>query len=182
LRGANVTIPHKQAVMPHLNQLSPAAQAIGAVNTIVVQPDGTLWGDNTDAPGFVADLRDHGVDPTHKRFLVLGAGGSARAVVYGLASAGAITITIANRTLNRAVELVAALQGLVPDCTLRACAFPDELPAFAAKCDAIINCTSLGMTPNIDGLPWLPDIPFQSNQAVYDLVYNPRKTTLLTKA
>jgi shikimate dehydrogenase len=182
LRGANVTIPHKQAVIPYLNYLTPAAQAIGAVNTIVVQADGSLLGDNTDAPGFVADLREHEVDPQNKHVLVVGAGGSARAVVYGLASAGAASITIANRTEERACELVTTLQGQVPACPLRACAFPDGIAAVAAQSDVIINCTSLGMTPNLEGLPWLPDLPFRPSQAVYDLVYNPRKTRLLAQA
>ena len=81
MKGANVTVPHKQAVIPFLDELSGAALAIGAVNTIIVQPDGRLLGDNTDAPGFIADLRDHGVEPQGKRVLVLGAGGSARAAV-----------------------------------------------------------------------------------------------------
>jgi len=100
LRGANVTVPHKQSVMPHLDWLTPAAQAIGAVNTIRVEADGQLSGDNTDARGFVADLRDHGVDPAGKRALVLGAGGSARAIVFGLAEAGCVSITILNRSIN----------------------------------------------------------------------------------
>jgi len=182
LRGANVTVPHKQAVMPYLDQLTAAAQAIGAVNTIVVQADGSLLGDNTDAPGFVADLRDHDVDPQNKHILVVGAGGSARAVVYGLASAGATSVTVANRTLERARELVTTLQEQVPACALHACAFPNHLAAVAAESDVIVNCTSLGMTPNLTGLPWLPDLPFRPGQAVYDLVYNPRKTCLLAQA
>ena len=182
LRGTNVTVPHKQAVMPYLNHLTPAAQAIGAVNTIVVQPDGTLLGDNTDAPGFIADLRDHGVEAQGKRVLVLGAGGSARAVVYGLATAGASSITIANRTLDRATELANTLQARVNDCPLRACGMPDDLTTVAVQCDLIVNCTSLGMSPNIEGLPWQDDLPFQPAQAVYDLVYNPRKTRLLAQA
>lgn len=182
LRGANVTVPHKQAVMPYLDELTAAAQVIGAVNTISVQPDGRLLGDNTDAPGFIADLRDNGVDPQGKRVLVLGAGGSSRAVVYGLATAGAKTITIANRTLERAHELVETLQGRVPQCPLQACVLPDELRPVAAESDLIVNCTSLGMSPNIDGLPWLPDLPFRPEQAIYDLVYNPRQTRLLAQA
>ena len=182
LRGANVTVPHKQAVMPHLDELSAAALVIGAVNTIIVQPDGRLLGDNTDAPGFIADLRGHGINPEAKRVLVLGAGGSARAVVYGLATAGATTITIANRTLDRATELVASLQPRIPNCPLHACALPDDLATVAPISDLIINCTSLGMTPNIEGLPWLPELPFRADQAVYDLVYNPRKTRLLVQA
>jgi shikimate dehydrogenase len=168
--------------MPHLDRLTPAAQVIGAVNTIIVQPDGSLLGDNTDAPGFIADLRDNGIDPQGKRVLVLGAGGSARAVVYGLATAGATRVMIANRTLNRASELVASLQPSVANCPLRSCALPDDLPAVAAESDLIVNCTSLGMTPHVEGLPWLPDLPFRPDQAVYDLVYNPRKTCLLAQA
>ena len=182
LRGANVTVPHKQAVMPHLDALTPAAQTIGAVNTIIVQPDHSLLGDNTDAPGFIADLRDNQIDPQGKRVLVLGAGGSARAVVYGLATAGATSITIANRTVERANDLAAALQSVVPQCTLAACALPTELELVARETDVIINCTSLGMSPNVAGLPWLPDLKFRSDQAVYDLVYNPRQTRLLAQA
>src|SRR5690606_12379624 len=86
MAGANVTVPHKQTVMPHLDDLTPAPRASGAVNTITVNPaDQTLLGDNTDVPGFIADLRDHGVVPAVDHALILGAGGSARAIVYGLA-------------------------------------------------------------------------------------------------
>lgn len=182
LRGVNVTVPHKQNVMPFLDRLSAAAQAIGAVNTIVVQPDGALFGDNTDAPGFIADLRDHGVDPAGKRVLVLGAGGSARAVVYGLAAAGAAQITIANRTVTRAKELAHGLRPHTKDCPLAVCALPDDLPTQASNHDLIVNCTSLGMAPDIETTPWLLDVPFQPHQAAYDLVYNPRQTRFLAQA
>ena len=113
-RGANVTVPHKQNVMPYLDWLTPAAKAIGAVNTIIVEGDGSLTGDNTDAPGFIADLRAHHVDPRGKRIIVLGAGGSARAVVYGLAEAGAREIMLFNRTQERAEVLPADLQEALP--------------------------------------------------------------------
>lgn len=182
LAGANVTVPHKQAVMPHLDRLSPAAQAIGAVNTLVVEPDGSLFGDNTDAPGFVADLRSHGVDPAGQHVLVLGAGGSARAVVYGLASAGAAVVTIANRTLDRATALAAALQPQVGGCPLAVCDLPDGLHIAADRADLIVNCTSLGMTPNVATSPWPDGLPFRTGQVVYDLVYNPPQTRLLQQA
>lgn len=181
-RGANVTVPHKQAVMPYLDWLTPAAQAIGAVNTIRVEADGALSGDNTDARGFVADLRDHGVDPAGKRALVLGAGGSARAVVYGLAEAGSRTIMIFNRTLERAQSLVTQMQPLFPNCHLAAHVLPDDLTQMADSAELVVNSTSLGMTPHTDGLPWPVDIPLQVGQAVYDLVYNPLQTRLLQKA
>lgn len=182
LRGANVTIPHKQSVMPYLDRLSPAAQAIGAVNTIRVEADGTLLGDNTDAPGFVADLHSHGIDPAGLHVLVLGAGGSARAVVYGLATAGAASITIANRTLARAEALTAALHTQIPDCALRACTLPNDLVDAAGPADLIVNCTSMGMTPQMETMPWPDDLAFTLHQAVYDLVYNPPQTRLLQKA
>jgi shikimate dehydrogenase len=181
LRGANVTVPHKQAVMPALDQLTPAAQAIGAVNTIVVAEDGALLGDNTDAPGFIADLREHGVDPAGLNVLVLGAGGSARAVVYGLADAGARTIVIANRTVARAATLASALGPQHPGCRIAAIAL-DNLPAHAAGADLIVNCTALGMTPQVESSPWPEDLPFRAEQVVYDLVYNPRQTRLLQQA
>jgi shikimate dehydrogenase len=182
LRGVNVTVPHKQNVMPYLDALTNAAQVIGAVNTIIVQADGTLLGDNTDAPGFIADLCDHSVDPAGKRALVLGAGGSARAVVYGLATSGATAITVANRTLERAEGLATTLQAHVPQCAIQVCALPNDLAAQAAECDLIINCTSLGMSPKVESTPWQPDLPFRPMQAVYDLVYNPRETRLLLQA
>lgn len=182
LAGANVTVPHKQVVMPHLDRLTPAAQAIGAVNTIRVEPDGSLHGNNTDARGFIADLADHDIHAKGRPVLVLGAGGSARAVVYGLAEAGALSITVLNRTPDRAAALIAGLAPLFPDCQMSAAAFPAALAQSAAGADLIVNCTSLGMTPHVDGLPWDEALPFRQDQIVYDLVYNPPVTRLVAKA
>lgn len=182
LRGANVTVPHKQSVMPYLDWLTPAAQAIGAVNTIRVEADGQLSGDNTDARGFVADLRDHGVDPAGKRALVLGAGGSARAIVFGLAEAGCVSITILNRSVDKAHDLAMDIRALFPFCRLSGHAMPDEIAVLAQEAEIIVNCTSLGMTPNVEGLPWDENISFRPGQVVYDLVYNPPQTRLLQKA
>ena len=181
LRGANVTVPHKQSVMPYLDWLTPAAQAIGAVNTIRVEADGQLSGDNTDARGFVADLRDHGVDPAGKRALVLGAGGSARAIVFGLAEAGCVSITILNRSVDKAHDLAMDIRALFPFCRLSGHAMPDEIAVLAQEAEIIVNCTSLGMTPNVEGLPWDENISFRPGQVVYDLVYNPPQTRLLQK-
>ncbi len=182
LRGANVTVPHKQAVMPHLDWLTPAAQAIGAVNTIRVEEDGQLSGDNTDARGFVADLRDHGVEVAGKRALVLGAGGSARAIVYGLAEAGCLSITVLNRTVDKAHELAQGIREVFPFCRLSGHAMPDEIAVLAQEAQLIVNCTSLGMTPKTEGLPWDEAVAFRPDQVVYDLVYNPPQTRLLAKA
>jgi shikimate dehydrogenase len=182
--------------MYHLDKLTPAAEAIGAVNTIIVaasgagtagssqqkvEPDGCLLGDNTDAAGFVADLRSHGVDPAGTAAIVLGAGGSARAVAYGLAEAGAASITITNRTQSRATELAAALQARFPACQVRV-SLPEELAGTVATARLIVNCTSIGMTPNVDTTPWPDSLPFRPGQTVYDLVYNPPQTRLLAQA
>lgn len=181
-RGANVTVPHKQNVMPYLDWLTPAARAIGAVNTIIVEGDGTFTGDNTDAPGFIADLRANHVDPKGKRVAILGAGGSARAVIYGLAEAGAHEIILFNRTRERAEILVTEMWGRFPDTRFAAHQLPGDIPRTAEYADLIVNCTSLGMTPKVEGLPWVEDIAFSPGQVVYDLVYNPMETRLLTLA
>ena len=182
MRGCNVTVPHKQAVMPHLDRLSRAAQAIGAVNTIIVQEDGTLLGDNTDAPGFVRDLRSHGIALTNRRVIVLGAGGSARAIVYGLAQAGAEAIMIANRTIGKAEQLADEMQPLFADCAISAHALPDDLMSLSIQADLIVNCTSVGMSPHADAMPWDEAVSFRPDQLLYDLVYNPPETRLAQKA
>lgn len=181
MRGINVTVPHKQAVLPFLDRVAPAAQAMRAVNTIIVGADGALTGDNTDAPGFIADLRAHGVEPAGRHVLVLGAGGSARAIVYGLAQAGARHITIANRSIARAAQLLADLRPYLGATTGAVVALPDGLRD-AADATLIVNCTSLGMTPHADTTPWPHDLPLRTDQIVYDLVYNPAETLLLQQA
>ncbi len=171
-RGLNVTIPHKQAVMPLLDALSPTARAIGAVNAIV-NDDGRLTGHNTDAAGFMRGLSEAGCDVRGQCVLVLGAGGAARAVVYALAGAGA-HVTIWNRSPERAIALAdefgaeAAAQ-LTP----------------AARCGQfalIVNTTPVGMSPRDGETP----LPLAGRgygpRFVYDLVYNPRETALLKAA
>lgn len=182
LRGVNVTVPHKQAVLPFLDCIEPAAQAMRAVNTIVVEADGSLTGDNTDAPGFIADLRAHGVEPAGQRVLVLGAGGSARAIVYGLAQAGAQQITIANRSVERAWRLLEDLRPFAGATSAKVIGLPDGLTHGAADATLIVNCTPLGMTPHQSTTPWPQDVSLHPDQIVYDLVYNPADTLFLQQA
>ncbi len=169
--GANVTIPHKSAVIPFLAGLSQAAADLAAVNTLVLQADGTLIGDNTDAPGFLADLEAHGVDPAGCRALLLGAGGSARAVCYALVRAGA-TVAVANRTVSRAEELCDAIKKALPQARVRAHPFPEAVRDLAAQTDLVVNATSLGLRSS-DELPWDAAVPFRPGQVAYDLVYLP---------
>jgi len=183
-RGANVTVPHKQAVIPFLDELTPEARAIGAVNTIVVGEDGTLIGTNTDAAGFWQDLQELGAPlnaTAASSALILGAGGSARAVAYALASHG-IPARILARRPEQARALVASLSPHLSEADiLSAHAWP-ELPHLAASSRLIVNCTPVGMFPHADASPWPDDLSFLPEQWVYDLIYNPRQTRLMAQA
>ena len=185
LIGFNVTVPHKEAVLPLLDEVTGWAGAIGAVNTVVAQ-GGRLVGHNTDAEGFLRALRqDGGFEPRGRRALVLGAGGSARAVCAALAGEGAGAIAIANRTLERATALAQALRSEGADA--RAVALDRESLAAclhgAAAAELIVNCTSLGMLhgPQESLSPLASDL-IPHSALVYDLVYNPPETPLLRAA
>ena len=100
----------------------------------------------------------------------------------GLGNAGAASITVANRTVSRAETLIAAIQPQVAACPLQTCSLPADLHHAAERADLIVNCTSLGMTPQVETMPWPDDLAFRPNQTVYDLVYNPPQTRLLQRA
>ena len=178
--GINVTVPHKEAVIPFLDEVDDWASTAGAVNTIVNR-DGRLTGHNTDGIGFLRALREGaGFDPRGRDVLVLGAGGSARGVVYALARAGIAQLFIANRTLERAERLVdiAIDSGVAAE----AMALSDASSA-TGEVALIVNCTSMGMVhgPDETGTPLsAADIP--SAVLVNDLVYNPLETPLLREA
>lgn len=182
VQGLNVTIPHKQTVLPLLDQLTPAAQAIGAVNTLWSEA-GVLWGDNTDAPGFMADLRRF-LGKAYGRLpyaLVLGAGGSARAVAYGLAQDG-WTVMVAARRREQATDLAQRLSSVAAGSVTAVALSAHTLPDIAAGMGLIVNTTPLGMTPNVNRSPWPEGITWPEGTAVYDLVYNPRETRLVQQA
>lgn len=194
--GANVTVPHKQAVIPFLDELDPGARAIGAVNTIVNGQwsiaDGQwstvngqlLTGHNTDWSGFLADLRELGVEVAGRDCLVLGAGGSARAVAYGLASAGGRVQVLARRP-EQAQALVEAIGPQVVGMQGWLNGWPLAELATAVRhttAPLIVNTTPLGMSPQIDRSPWPDDLPIPSGAFVYDLVYNPATTQLMRQA
>jgi len=177
ITGLNVTIPHKQNVIPLLYELTPTAQAIGAVNTIYLR-DNKLIGDNTDAPGFLTDLNKFlTTENTEKNIsaLVIGAGGSARAVVYALVNNG-WNVTIAARRIKQAKQLAASLTHHTIQLTNYQ-TLNDQRSTF----NLLVNATPLGMAPNADQSPWPENLPFP-NASVYDLVYNPRETKLVKDA
>ena len=182
--GINVTVPHKEAVIPHLDRVDDWARRAGAVNT-VVNEGGKLVGHNTDGSGFLRALEEHGRFSLERRkVLIFGAGGSAKAVALALAHHGVSAITLTNRTLQRAQELAEQLAGLGP--TVEAVAFyPDSkgLAEAAASADLLVNCTTLGMKHGPDAMasPILAEnIP--PGALVYDLVYNPFETPFLREA
>lgn len=176
--GLNVTIPHKQNVIRLLDELTLTARAIGAVNTIYFL-NNKLIGDNTDATGFIKDLYRFlaGIQSqiaNRKSAIVLGAGGSARAVVYALLNDG-WQVTIAARRLEQAQQLTATFFNY----ELRITDFTDlRLSTF----DLLVNATPLGMAPNIDQSPLPENLSFPRHAAIYDLVYNPRETKFVREA
>ncbi len=180
LAGLNVTLPHKENVIPFLDELSLVAKSVGAVNTISIKA-GRLAGDNTDVPGFLMDLGLHmagrkagGME--RKTALVLGAGGAARAVVYALTSDG-WTVTVAARRLEQARRLAAGF----PECGIKAAGL-HLTGVEISEVDLIVNATPAGMAPGVEQSPWPEGRPFPARAMVYDLVYNPRLPRLVREA
>lgn len=173
--GANVTLPHKIAVLPLLDRLDAQAETIGAVNTIVRQDDGSLIGANTDAPAFLASLReDAGYDPANQSVVILGASGAARAAAVALVAADVRRLVVANRTLERAETLLGdVLATAAGDPQLIALALDDpELPALLAESTLLVNATSLGW--HGDESPLAADL-IAPGMLVFDLVYRPTR-------
>lgn len=185
IHGLNVTIPHKQNVIPLLDELTPTAQAIGAVNTIYLQ-DNKLIGHNTDAPGFLADLRQFlgnrkSSIGNRKSALVLGAGGSARAVVYSLLADG-WKVTLAARRIEQAHALASAITNDQLSRSIPVEPITQFSNVQLSHFDLLVNATPLGMTPNTEGSPLPESATMPFTLAIYDLVYNPRETKLVRDA
>lgn len=210
LDGFNITVPYKEAVLPYLDGIHPVARAIGAVNTVVRK--GRRWvGFNTDQVGFITSLQKEGrFNPRGKKVLILGAGGSARAVAYGLAQRGPRAITIANRTVNRAQKMVSDYRRLFPRVEWKAIpsfqSSQDLSPGYSSvgeggkkrtsslslspfrgrgkgegvQIDLVVNATSVGLRPTDQPLVRPQDFPRRT--LFCDLIYNPAQTRLLRLA
>jgi shikimate dehydrogenase len=176
-RGVNVTVPHKTAILPLLAELTDDARAIGAANTLA-RTDGGWRGHNTDWSGFLADLRALDLPLDGRDCLVLGAGGSARAVVYALRRGGG-RVTVLARRPEQAAALAADLAGQAAQPGALA-----DLPGrvVALHAPLIVNTTPLGLAPDVDGSPWPDDLPFPRGAFAYDLVYNPARTRFMAQA
>ncbi len=183
--GANVTIPHKENILPYLDDCAPRARQIGAVNTIVKHND-SLIGENTDGAGFIGALHAAQVEPRGMRAVTLGAGGAARAVCFALADAPIARLTILNRTRARAETLARHLRAYAPRLEMAV----NDWSALE-NADLIVNATSVGMAPRVQDpaffcgtraspLPRAFRIP--RGAVVFDLVYVPTRTRLLEQA
>ena len=181
--GLNVTIPHKQNVIEFLDELTPTAEVIGAVNTIYTKDD-KLIGDNTDAPGFLADLKKFLTTDVHRdgtlNALILGAGGSARAVAYALVNKR-WSVYLTARRMEQAHQLAHSFLNYRFQITL--CKLTNlHAKGLVSKLNLVVNTTPVGMKPEIDRSPWPASVPFPPHAVIYDLVYNPRETTLVREA
>ncbi|MBF0257358.1 MAG: shikimate dehydrogenase [Desulfamplus sp.] len=174
IKGASITIPFKEEILEHLDSIDEMALEIGAVNT-VLNRDGYLVGCNTDCSGAIEPLKETTGSVAGKHVCIIGAGGAARAVAFGMKKEGC-RITIVNRSKNRGEELANLVNGRF----LTLSSFND-LTDLSNNIDIIINTTSVGMTPDIDKSPVNPSI-LNEKMTVMDIVYNPLKTRLLKNA
>lgn len=175
--GFNVTMPHKETILPLLDEVDTTAASCGAVNTVCIR-EGRAIGHNTDGTGFLDSLAGQGFYPQGRTVLLLGAGGAAKAVGHALAAAGAGRIIVCARRLER----VAALAAQLPGCGEGIVLAQDAIQQAAAACDLLVNATPLGMagSPAFARLDFLQAMP--PHAVVYDLVYHPRRTALLEAA
>jgi shikimate dehydrogenase len=182
--GANVTVPHKELVIPLLDEIDPLAARIGAVNTIVNR-GGRLCGYNTDMTGFARALRqDGGFDPSGAHVVLLGAGGAGRAATMALVQGKAASVTIADLVPERAQRLVQDLGGQGETLLRAVLATKDNLASAVMKnCQLLVNCTPIGMRHSKEehDLPMLPEL-IPPGILVVDIIYNPLETRFLAEA
>lgn len=175
--GVQATMPHKRACYDLVDHHTAAARALGAVNTVIVEDDGTLTGENTDLPGFVEPIADLAL--AGEPVTVLGAGGAAAAVIAGLVSLGARDLTVVNRTAEGTARLLDDLAETVAPCRIKTCGW-DEAQAAADRSAIVVNATSLGM----EGFPPMPLATdgLRGDAIVYDIITHPHDTPLLRAA
>lgn len=179
--GVNLTIPHKEAVLPHLDEVTQVAREVGAVNTVHCT-EGRLVGDNTDGYGFFTPLVEAGWSVSGCTVFVVGAGGAARSVVFRLAREGA-HVVVMNRSRDRALRLAESVvnAGYAAIDVVDADDAPSVFRA-VRECKILVQTTRVGMYPHVEQRPDVPLAALTGEQLVYDLVYNPVETALLREA
>ncbi len=181
--GFNITVPYKKDIMKYINDNSKEALLMGAVNT-VKKIDGRLYGYNTDAEGFARSFKEEArSDFKNKNIFIIGAGGAARAMAVKIAFEGAKNISIVNRTEAKAIDIADIINNNIDRIAKGYSLEFDNIKELFMQSDIIINTTSVGMYPKIDEYPLdLDSFEFNSNQIVYDVIYNPAKTKFLSLA
>ena len=175
ISGFNVTIPHKSSIIKYLDEITPIARKIGAVNT-VININGRLIGTNTDAPGFISSLKALNFSPFNKNIGLIGAGGSARAVLVGLAESGVSRIIIYNRTLERAKKLESEFSNSFPEISIKTVSL-DDIKNY--HLDLLVNSSSVGMAPNESPI----DLNLEHKiENIVDIIYSPTQTQLIIQA
>ncbi len=181
--GCNCTIPHKFMALEAVNEVHPAARRIGAVNTLIFRPDGTIYGRNSDAPGFLRAIREEmGREVRDLRVLVTGAGGGAGAAAATVcAMEGCRSLLLTNRTFEKAQQVAEGLRDLPSGPVTRAVPWTAEsMTAALAETDLIVNCTSLGMNPGDPEI--VPHAALAARHLVFDMVYKPLTPPLVAAA
>ena len=185
--GFNVTMPCKTAVAQLVDRLSPAAEMVGACNTVVVEEDGTMTGHITDGVGFIRNLREHGVEVKDQKIVLLGTGGAATAIAVQAALDGASEIAIFNlrdefyENGEKTVEKIRKAVPSIRSVTMNDLDDKEKLCEIIAKSDILINGTKAGMSP-LDNIMPVPEECLRPELAVADVVYNPRETLLVRTA
>ncbi|MBA1223128.1 shikimate dehydrogenase [Pseudomonas fulva] len=174
LDGFVVTVPHKSAIVPLCDSLSPAARQVGAVNVVRRDAEGRLHGDILDGVGFVAGLRNAAIEPAGKTVYLAGAGGAAQAIAFALAEAGVALLTIANRTEAKAQQLVTRLAGFFPDVSFK---LGGRDPSGH---DLVVNATSMGLRDSDDYPCEVQRLT--PEQTVAEIIMQPEHTPLLVAA
>ncbi len=183
IAGFNVTVPHKERIVEHLDELSDSAKIVNAVNTVVIE-NGKLTGYNTDVNGIIRTLDNYKEKISGKTVSVIGAGGAARAVIYALINNFNVKkINIINRTVEKAESLKDYFSSKMLFEKIKTYELiPPDVTNVLAKSKLIVNASSIGMSPEDDDSPTTIPESFNSKQIVFDVVYNPRKTKLLSIA
>ena len=179
MRGVNLTMPHKVDVLPYLDEITPAARIIGAVNTIVNR-GGHLLGENTDGKGFVKSLTDEGIDLHGKTVCLLGAGGAARAIGVECALNGAAKIIIVNRNAERGTALRDAIAENT-DAQAEYIPWAGTAPV-PEQTDILVNATCVGLFPDVNACPDIDYSTIEKGMIVCDVVFNPAMPVFLQKA
>lgn len=177
--GVNVTIPHKEAVIAFLDEVDDYAQAIGSVNTIA-NMNGRLIGYSTDGPAFMQSLVETGYSPYGGRAVLLGGGGAGRAVAFALVKAGT-SVTIFDEAPGKAERLAGDIREVTKTDAAAGESNAERIEEHLRDADLLVNCTPVGMHPNVDAIPIRPEL-LRPDLTVYDLVYNPMQTRLLEAA